>query len=221
MTNVKILYSFDFQSPVGWNPEGIVMDADGNVFGTAYLGGTFDKGTIFELAWNGASYASAANAVWEFSDSSQVSFHPIVDAQDNVYGTTEVGGVGDNGTVFELVKTSTGYTKTILSNFSSGTGGPPAIGGVVMDAAGNLFGTSGGGLFEIAKMSTGYASTPTVLSSSGLNNLVIDADGNLFGTGGGSGAVGGDVYEIPKTATGYASTPILLGSFFGSNGLFP
>ena len=113
-------------------------------------------------------------------------------------------------------------------------------GGVIADAHGNLFGTTGcggahngGTVFEIRKTRRGYASTPTILVSFcalpncadgklPIGDLLADADGNLFGAtfaGGGQGGVnngangGGTVFEITKTATSYAGTPTILVSF--------
>jgi uncharacterized repeat protein (TIGR03803 family) len=116
-----------------------------------------------------------------------------------------------------------------LTNCADGLG--PG-GGLIADADGNLFGTTGGGgahgggtVFEIAKTARGYASTPKILvrfcalancadGDVPLAGVIADADGNLFGTTDGGGAHnGGTVFEIAKTARGYASTPTILVSF--------
>ena len=77
------------------------------------------------------------------------------------------------GTVFEIVKTAAGYasTPTTLVSFDDTNGAHPH-GGLIADAAGDLFGTTafgganhGGTVFEIVKTATGYASTPTTLVS--------------------------------------------------------
>ena len=115
-------------------------------------------------------------------------------------------------------------------------GGSPTA-SLILDANGDLFGTTSGGgaqgygtVFEIAKTATGYASAPTTLVSfdgfsggeSPYASLIADANGDLFGTTAGGGADGfGTVFEIVKTATGYASTPTNLVSFDGTNGSAP
>jgi hypothetical protein len=104
----------------------------------------------------------------------------IADASGNLFGTTVAGGAygGLNGTVFEIVKTASGYANspTTLVNFN-GTNGAFVTGGLIMDANGNLFGTTtyggaygepcgcayGGTVFEIAKTGNGYARTLTIL----------------------------------------------------------
>ena len=133
---------------------------------------------------------------------------------------------------------------TPLVSFNGGDGSNPVGAGVIMDAKGNLFGTTfsggahgGGTVFEIAKTAEGYASTPTVLYSFCLlpncadgqgpnGSLIFDAKGNLFGTTFGGGlsvgpSGGGTVFEIVKTAHGYASTLTTLIHFNTATGTGP
>ena len=135
--------------------------------------------------------------------------------------------------MFEIAK-ATG-TLTTLVNFTGGNGSHPK-GSLILDANGNLFGTTAigganndGTVFEIAKTAGGYASTPTVLASFNKANgempegsLIIDAQGDLFGTTSQGGAANqGTVFEIAKTPTGYASAPGTVVSFNGANGQAP
>ena len=168
----------------------------------------------------------------------------IADANGNLYGTTQYGGAFDLGTVFQIVKTAGGYdgTPIVLATFDGSNGAYP-IGGLIIDASGNLYGTAtlgGGGyvdgevfgdgtVFEIARTAGGYASTPIVLATfNGTNgyqpygNLLADANGNLYGATAFGGDFGkGTVFQIAWTAGGYASTPIVLASFNGTNGYEP
>jgi uncharacterized repeat protein (TIGR03803 family) len=172
----------------------------------------------------------------------------IADAHGNLFGTTVSGGANganpaNSGTVFEIVKTAHGYssTPTTLVNFNGANGAQPTA-GLIADAQGDLFGTTGiggtvttnepngaGTVFEITKTGHGYASTPTILvsfngtdGSGPVGGLIADAHGDLFGTTRQGGANNdGTVFEIAKTATGYASTPTTLVSFNGTNGSFP
>ena len=98
--------------------------------------------------------------------------------------------------MYEIVKATTGYasTPTILASFDGGDGASP-IGGLFLDASGDLFGTTASGgadgygtIFEIAKTSSGYASTPTLVASfngaDGIGpsqTLIADAFGDLIG----------------------------------------
>ena len=72
---------------------------------------------------------------------------PIVDADGNVYGTTPFGGVYGLGRVFKLTPTQHGEcTETALYDFqNSTTGDAPQAGSLLLDFAGNLYGTAEGG----------------------------------------------------------------------------
>jgi len=168
----------------------------------------------------------------------------IADSSGNLFGTTSQGGAFENaygfftyGTVFEIVKTASGYASspTTLVSFNGTDGGSP-FAGLIADRSGNLFGTTleggaynDGTVFEIVKTASGYASTPTTLvsfnGSDGMfpaSGLIADAEENLFGTTSGGGSNGqGTVFEIAKTADGYASAPTTLVSFNGTNGASP
>ena len=100
----------------------LILDANGNLFGATQLGGTSNQGTLFEVARSGAGYASSPTTLVNF-DSTNAQFPEaglIADAAGNLYGTTTSGGAEGQGTVFEIVKTSTGYasTPTTLVSFS-------------------------------------------------------------------------------------------------------
>ncbi len=156
-----------------------------------------------------ATLASFAGA-----DGSHPTGSLIADAAGDLFGTTQFGGAYKDGAVFEIVKTQSGYARTpvLIASFNGADGKGP-VGGLIVDAAGDLFGTTefeGGGFgtaFEIVKTQSGYASAPTTLvklsAAAGENpygGLVADAAGNLFGTTNNGGAGGiGTVFEIVKT----------------------
>jgi uncharacterized repeat protein (TIGR03803 family) len=237
------LVSFNNLTGVPYNAA-LIADVAGNLFGTTYDSGTGGVGSVFEIAKTATGYASTPTTLVSFNGTN--GFHPaagqiVADAAGNLFGTTSYGGgATDQGNVFEIKKTSTGYasTPTILANFDQTKGYAP-LGGLIADTEGDLFGTTawGGGangqlgkcnLFEIAKTSTGYASTPTTLvsfntfGSTPSATLVVDANGNLFGTTTGDGQnSNGSVFEIAKTKSGYASTPTILFSFGSNYGFGP
>ena len=69
----------------------------------------------------------------------------------NLYGTTPYGGISDAGTAFELTPNgSGGWTQKVLHSFNfNGTDGVEPFGGLIFDAANNLYGTTiGGGIHE-------------------------------------------------------------------------
>lgn len=105
-------------------------------------------------------------------------------------------------------------TLSTLVSFN-GADGNFSLGNLIVDANGDLLGTTNGGgaagdgtVFEIAKTATGYASAPTTLVSfngsdgGDPSSLIADAQGDLFGTTSGGGAIGdGTVFEIKNAGT--------------------
>jgi len=232
------LVSFDDAN--GANPwDGLILDNNGNLFGTTESGGAYSGGTAFEIIDTPSGYASVPTTLVSFNGTGVGPRAGLLtDANGDLFGTTTHGAwyqmyyIG--GAVFEIAKTGTGYasTPTALVGFYGSDGSNPC-GGLIADASGNLFGTTsypnGGTVFELAKTTAGYALTPTTLATFGLPNgkwpmgsLVADACGNLFGTTSGGGAYNdGTVFEIARTASGYASTVTTLVSFNGANGSSP
>ena len=199
----------------------LIADANGDLFGTTDQGGASNNGTVFEIAKTAGGYASTFITLVSFTGANGgfPTGKLIADAKGDLFGTTQLGGASNNGTVFEIVNTAGGYasTPTTLVNFN-GTNVLGADAGLITDASGDLFGTSRNGgandagtVFEIVKTVGGYASTPSVLASFNVgeggpgSELIADANGNLFGT-----TLDGMVFKVAKTASGYASTPTSL-----------
>ena len=232
------LVSFDNSD--GAYPTGALLaDANGNLFGTTVYGGASGSGTVFEIVNSGGVYAGIPTPLVSFNgnDGGGPAGGLLTDANGNLFGTTEGGSTYGYGTVFEIVKTSSGYesTPTTLVSFDNSDGAIPWA-GLIADANGNLFGTTiyggtygYGTVFEIANSGGVYAGTPTTLVS--FNNsdgkipiasLIADANGNLFGITVEGGLYGdGTVFEIAKTSSGYASTPTTLVNFNGNDGAVP
>jgi uncharacterized repeat protein (TIGR03803 family) len=199
---------------------GFIADANGDLFGTTTLGGVNGFGTVFEVQNNGTatapSYASAPTTLVNFSNNDPNGDEPegalISDADGDLFGTTSAGGAYGEGTVFELAKTSTGYASapTTLISFNSLNGSEGAIpmGSLMIDANGDLFGTTTGGgaygdgtVFELQNIGTtiapSYASAPTTLVSfdgsdggDPQSGLIADANGDLLG------ATSSTVFEV-------------------------
>lgn len=129
----------------GANPyAGLLVDANGNLFGTTSSGGS-GFGTVFKLALTPTGYASTPTTLVSFNyiNGAGPLATLIADANGNLFGTTHLGGLFGAGTVFELVRTATGYATapTTLVNFHNNTGAYPYA-GLIADANGNLFGTT-------------------------------------------------------------------------------
>ena len=218
----------------GHTPDsGLTMDANGNLFGETFQGGAASGvGSEFEMIKTGpgpiygppAKLFSFGGITGSFPDAAL-----IADANGNLYGTTSQGGVNGAGSVFEILKTGSGYAGApiTLFSFNSVIGYFPSD-TLLANANGDLFGTAQGSpsgfgtVFELAK----GAAAPIVLtafnSANGANPegaLIEDAAGNLFGTTAGGGANNlGTVFELVK-ANGHALQTLL--SFNGANGSTP
>lgn len=156
----QVLHSFSYAN--GANPFGaLVFDAQGNLYGAANQGSAGNAGLIFELT-PGANGQWNQQILHRFSlpgGDAMAPMGPLVfDPAGNLYGVSELGGLNGHGTVFELTPSTNGgankiWSDKILYNFtpSAGNGFSPSA-GLVIDRAGNLFGTtvSGGSMDESA-----------------------------------------------------------------------
>jgi len=199
----------------------LIADPAGDLFGTTNNGGAYGDGTVFEIAKSGSSYAGLTTLVnFNFTNGFDPEGSLITDAAGDLFGTTYGGGASDEGTVFEIAKTGGSYasTPTTLASFN-GTDGAGPQGGLIADAAGDLFGTTYGGgansygtVFELVNNGGGSYSLTTVFSFNGANGanpvagLIADAAGDLFGTTYYGGANNdGTAFEL--SGTGFQVTP--------------
>lgn len=148
-----VLHNFDFSD--GISPyAGLVFDASGNLYGTTYTGGAYGYGTVFEMMPQGSGEWDET-VLFNFNGQNSSGDAPydslIFDTAGNLYGTTVFGGTYDSGMVFELTPQAGGaWTETVVHSFepSDWDGGNP-FGGLLIDAAGNLYGTTNqGGKFN-------------------------------------------------------------------------
>ncbi len=212
---VTTLANFDGSN--GWNPVGgVIADAAGNLYGTTPLGGAGNVGTVFEVKAGSGVVTTLVS--FDGSNGDQPTAGLIADAAGNLFGTTAEGGAGNNGTVFEVKAGSD--VVTTLATFDNSNGSEP-FAGLIVDAAGDLFGTTvkggangDGTVFEV-KAGSGVV---TVLASFDGNNgtqpyagLVADAAGDLYGVTSQGGANGdGTVFELTNTGFVTASASCFL-----------
>jgi hypothetical protein len=133
----------------GTQPGDLAADKRGNLFGFTGDAGipgcrNFGCGTVFEMTYRGGKWQE--KTLYEFrnvADGWGPGYAaPALDCHGNIYGTTQGGGQYGFGTVFELSRAKSGWTKTTLFSFPSGAGGAEPFGGVVVDQRGNVFGTT-------------------------------------------------------------------------------
>jgi hypothetical protein len=266
----SVLYNFcslpnctDGEAPYG----GLLLDAAGNLYGTTTTGGAINDnykgGTLFKLARPAqAGGAWTETVVFNFCTSGYCGnglmpeSTPIMDSAGNLYGTTAEGATycqspscTGGGEVFKLAPSSQSggaWTETTLHGFCTNPSCPDGESpnpGVVMDAAGNLYGSTGaGGTSTNANCQTfaGYTNCGTVFkidttgketllynfcSATGCTDgdypvgvLIQDPSGNLYGAtrygGSNSGYGDGVVFKLsPPSQPGSSWTETVLYSF--------
>ena len=180
----------------------LVRDAAGNLYGTTSTGGAANQGTVFQLMPNGT-----LNTLYSFlggSDGTQPQSGVIRDSSANLYGTTAIGGAANSGTVF---KVSHDGQEIILYAFTGGNDGAFPYGGVIRDAAGNLYGTTVAGgtsnfgtVFKLTspgKEEVLYNFTDGPDGAAPWGALLRDKSGHLFGTTSSGGNTNdGTVFEL-------------------------
>jgi uncharacterized repeat protein (TIGR03803 family) len=243
----SVLYNFTGAPDDGDEPTaGLVMDSSGNLYGTTGYGGSglcgaTSCGTVYELVKSSSGYAEKVLYMFNGFDGAFPLPGLIMDSSGNLYGTTNGGGANGYGTVFELVKSSGSYAEKVLYSFgATAADGRYPVAGLLMDPAGNLFGTTSedggpfscgltscGTVFELVNSPSGYTERVlyTFAESGGANplaGLVMDSSGNLYGTASNGGAYGsGTAFELINSSGTY--TEKVLHSFGGTpaDGVMP
>jgi len=233
----------------GFNTNGgLIIDSAGNLYGTNNEGGTYDRGTVFELSppsQPGGSWTSTS--LYSFGKDHLDGSYPLSgvvrDSKGNLYGTTTMGGTESGptyGTVYMLKPPPApggAWTETVLYRFTGGDDGGDPWGGLLLFKKG-LYGTTrigstegGGTVFQLT-FAGGTGLTETVLHafSPRDNNghdlrdaPIVDAAGNLYGTAymyNENGA--GVVFKLAPPSSGGSWTYSVLYRFTGgSDGGFP
>ena len=140
----KVLHSFAMQSDGGVPYGGLVVDSLGNLYGAATDGGgggSAGGGTVFEL--------TPSSLGWSFKVLYQLpgwgisgSFRNLLLISGKIYATTHCDGSHNAGTVFELTPAGSTWKYTSLHVFTGGNDGLFSFSNLVMDAQGNLYGTT-------------------------------------------------------------------------------
>jgi uncharacterized repeat protein (TIGR03803 family) len=212
----SVVHSFghgtDGIEPIG----GVAFDSKGNFYGTTLLGGTYGNGTVWESSPSGKGWTT--RVIYSFgataTDANNAVSAVTVDAQGNLYGTTSFGGANGVGAIYKLTPSGSGWTESVIYSFQGLDDGQNPVGGVILDQAGNLYGTTfdggvngGGTVYELSPSGGSWNFTtlyPFVGGYGGpYNKLTFDAAGNLYGIANGDGADGfGSVWKLsPSNGT--------------------
>jgi uncharacterized repeat protein (TIGR03803 family) len=223
----RVLYHFN-SIPGGLNPRSaLTFDNAGNLYGVTSLGGLDNRGVVYEISPSSGGWTE--KTLYSFD-----AFYPydaalIFDGAGNLYGVATEGGLYNKGVAFELTPNSSGeWSMKVIHNFGDGSDGEYPEGALIMDSAGNLYGTTyyggetnSGCAFELSPTAGGFW-REQILHSFGsgddgsypLAALAFDSAGNLYGTTymGGTDQVG-IVFELELSGSGWSES--VLYSFQG------
>ncbi len=192
----------------GLAPEAGLVELGGEFYGTTFLGGTANCGTVFKISASGQQhvlYSFQGGSDGKNPSASLVAVHGVL------YGTTTEGGTGSgggNGVVFSI---TTVGEEHVLHAFQGNPDGQASYGNLI-EYKGKLYGTTayggtdGGTVFEIdtaghERVVYAFGANPDD-GSAPLAGL-IDVGGTFYGTtaGGGGKKVAGTVFSVTPAGT--------------------
>lgn len=186
---------------------GLLKGPHGTFYGVTEIGGKYGAGNVYQLTKDGV-----LTSLYEFGAYAGDGWNPVCDLawgpHGELVGTTVNGGANGFGTIFQVTLDG---KETLLHSFSSGADGRYPAAGVVVDAAGNLYGTthnandgSSGTAYKIDAQGV-FSVLHTFDDASGFfphAALTLDADGNLYGTTEAGGAyANGTVFKLTPAGT--------------------
>jgi uncharacterized repeat protein (TIGR03803 family) len=221
----SVLYNFcsvsgctDGQAPFG----GMAMDEKSHLYGTTSEGGTSGKGTVFELSKSGGIWTETV--LHSFAGGNSDGAYPMYGSptlgtptgkkkETLIFGVTTKGGTSNEGTAFEIVRSTTGRAFTVLHSFTRSVGTSPF--GTLVNVKGRLFGTTGfngssccGTVFELTRKNKTWSKTVLYSFTGGsdggypYSGVIADSSGNLYGvtyTGGRN--TYGVVFKVKPSST--------------------
>jgi uncharacterized repeat protein (TIGR03803 family) len=206
----------DGAQPLG----GAIFDSAGNLYGTTSLGGDTGNGAVYEATHSGSNWTETV--IYSFQGGGDAT-GPVaavsIDSEGNLYGTSPFGGANNDGAVYKLTHSGSGWTESVIYSFQGGNDGQSPTAGVIVDAAGNVYGgtffggvNGGGTVYRLAPSGGGYTLT-TLYSFSGFggpyNKLALAANGSLYGITNADGAFNaGSVFKLTPSGGSWTFTDL-------------
>jgi uncharacterized repeat protein (TIGR03803 family) len=206
----------------------LIFDGKGNLYGTTYNwpGG----GEVFELTPN-LDGSWTPNVLYIFCpetgcrDGALPMGGLVFDQAGNLYGTTSYGGVNNRGTVFKLTLNEGGsWSESVLHSFTGGRDGAAPESSLILDKAGNLYGTTllgganvNGVVFKLTPNANGTWAEKVLHQFTGgkdggqpRSGVIFDSIGNLYGTTQYGGTYGeGVVFKLVQQSNGNWTEKVL------------
>jgi uncharacterized repeat protein (TIGR03803 family) len=223
----SVLYSFqggaDGQAPFG----GLVADDKGALYGVTLEGGNSECfagcGTVFKLTPKESGYTKST--IYSFGpgvDASMPLGTLVLDKKGALYGVTQYGGDRNDGAVFKLTPSRSGYQETVIYSFRGGADGNFPQAGLAIDKQGALYGTtfyggSGtcdggcGTVFKLTPSGSGYDETILYIFKDWVDGsypfaavTLDESTGTIYGTTWWGGThTDGNVFKLTPSGSGY------------------
>jgi uncharacterized repeat protein (TIGR03803 family) len=240
----SVLYDFKGGND-GSVPEGIVARADGTLYGATFVGGGSGNGgvgwgTVFKLTPGASGYTETVLYRFRGGTDAWEPLGPLVfDKSGSLYGAAAFGGALNDGAVFKLTPTGSGYAESLVYALAGGAGGQLPEAGLTIDAHGSIYGTTmyGGNdagycdggcgtVFKLTPGKSGYSGAVIYAFDGPNGNLpdgavTVDRSGAVYGTTFWGGTTGvGVVFKLTPQGSSYAES--VLHSFTGkADGFLP
>jgi uncharacterized repeat protein (TIGR03803 family) len=204
-----VLYSFDNFAPDGFRSyAGLVQATDGDLYGTTWVGGANDYGTVFKITPSGTLTNLHS---FDDTDGANPDAGLIQATNGDFYGITPGGGANGEGTVFKITHSGTFTTLYSFCSQTNCTDGESPGAGLVQASNEEFYGTTrfGGANDNGTVFKMTAAGTLTTLhsfdSTDGANPaaaLIQATNGNFYGTTPLGGAnTYGTIFKITASGT--------------------
>jgi uncharacterized repeat protein (TIGR03803 family) len=216
---------------------GLSIGPNGSLYGITNGGGDFDDGTVFNAVPSPTAPRTALVS-WNYNTLSQFTGNDGAaptrldslqfDSSGNIYGAATYGGPANDGVVYELTPSGSGWTESDLYSFTGGSDGSH-LRGITFGEDGNIYGVAayGGGnqecgygygcgtIYELTPSQSGWTETTLHAFQQGIDGgwpgpLTRDHEGNLYGItqAYGPNNNGGTVWEMSPTNGGWTFSVI-------------